>query len=339
MSTLRVGVIGCGAIGRDHIRRLHDVTKGVTLTAVSDISVKNGEKTANQYHVSFYRDGKELIRANDVDAVVIASIDETHAEFVLEAIKCGKYVLCEKPLAPTIDECRQIVDAEIKSGKQYVQVGFTRRYDNSYRKLKEELTSGRCGEPLLLHCRHRNAFLADYYVTPMLITNCCIHEIDISRWLLEEEYVGCQVVLGRKTQYTEDKLHDPIIVMLKTESGVSIDAEIFGNAKYGYDIRCEAVCELGEVSLTSMSDILVCTEKERRRPIHHTWEDRFIEAYDVEFQEWVDAIAVGGKFNGPSSWDGYMATRTSNACVKALESGRYIEIEKLECPAFYSKIN
>lgn len=165
----------------------------------------------------------------------------SHEEFVLAAIAAGKPVFCEKPLAVTAQGCKNIVDAEAKHGKRLVQVGFMRPYDQGYRALKQVLTSGQIGEPLMLHCAHRNPRVGEAYTTDMAITDTLIHELDVLRWLLDDDYVSVQVVFPRKSSKAPPHLRDPQIVLMETAKGTRIDVEIFVNCQYGYDIQCEVV--------------------------------------------------------------------------------------------------
>lgn len=240
---LNIGVIGTGAIGRDHIRRCSKVLQGARVVAVNDINRDNAAKVVSdlQLDARVYDNGHDLIKAADVQAVLVTSRGPSHEEFVLAAIAAGKPVFCEKPLAVTAQGCKNIVDAEAKHGKRLVQVGFMRPYDRGYRALKQVLTSGQIGEPLMLHCAHRNPTVGEAYTTDMAITDTLIHEIDVLRWLLDDDYVSVQVVFPRKSPKAFPHLKDPQIVLFETAKGTRIDVEIFVNCQYGYDIQCEVV--------------------------------------------------------------------------------------------------
>ena len=133
---LQLGLIGAGGIGRTHIERINTTLQGARVVAVSDAMQEHGRKVAASYGCTFFSNGEELIHRPEIDAVIVTTIDQFHAQYVKAAIKAGKYVFCEKPLAPKASICREIVDAEIAGGKQLVQVGFMRRYDYGYRQLK-----------------------------------------------------------------------------------------------------------------------------------------------------------------------------------------------------------
>lgn len=167
---LNVGVIGCGGMGKDHIKRLTEKIQGAQVVAVSDVfeeGAKEAAKIAGGAKV--YTDGKDLINDPDVDAVFIVSPGFAHTESLLQAIEAGKRVFCEKPLATTADDCKKIVEAEVASGKHLIQLGFMRRYDKGYVQVKEALKSGEYGEPLILHCTHRNPEVGTNYNTPMAV--------------------------------------------------------------------------------------------------------------------------------------------------------------------------
>ena len=124
-----------------------------------------------------------------------------------------------------------------------------RRYDVGYAKVKEALLSGEYGEPLMLHCTHRNPEVGTNYNTPMAVHDTAIHEIDVLHWLVDDEYESAQVIMPRVTKYSHSELKDPQIMLLRTKKGVCIDVEVFVNCKFGYDINCEVVCEDGAIKM------------------------------------------------------------------------------------------
>ncbi len=150
----------------------------------------------------------------------------------------------------------------------------------------------------------------------MLITSSCVHEIDITRWLLGEEIVAATVRAPRSTGRRRTGLVDPQLILLETASGVLIDVEVFVNARYGYDIRCELVGEQGTLRLAEQ--------------VEPDFRARFATAYRRELDCWVQ----GDK--GPSAWDGYAANAVADACLASLASGRRAEVELAEKPALYN---
>ena len=160
--------------------------------------------------------------------------------------------------------------------------------------------------------------MPEQYVTPMAIHDTLIHEIDVFRWLLDDDYVSARVLFPRKAARSHAKLRDPQVVILETAKGVVIDVEIFVNCRYGYDIQCEVVGEDGTARLPEPMAIRMRLDAKLQNRILTDWKDRFIAAYDVELKDFLQAAAQGTA-SGPSSWDGYVAAITSDACVAAQE--------------------
>lgn len=319
---LKIGVIGTGAIGTEHINRITNKLSGGRIVAVTDVDqARAAVAIAGLAGARVEQSEADVITADDVDAVIVASWGPAHAQAVLKAIEAGKPVFCEKPLATTADECKSIVDAETAAGKKLVQVGFMRRYDKGYLQVKEILDSGKAGAPLMLHCAHRNADVDESYTTSMAVTDTAIHEIDCLHWLVDDEYATAQVLFPKNTKYSHSKLKDPQIMILTTESGITIDIEVFVNCKFGYDIECEVCCEDAVVRMPEPSFPTMRMNANRSVAIETDWKRRFNDAYDVEIQDWIDA-SKAGKVNGPTAWDGYLAAVTADALVKAQESGK-----------------
>jgi myo-inositol 2-dehydrogenase/D-chiro-inositol 1-dehydrogenase len=315
--TLRIGVIGTGMIGRDHARRIVHVLAGADVTAVTDVNRANAESCVRDVvppapGCLTMPTTSSTIR---VDAVAVCSWGPTHEEFVLAAIAAGKPVFCEKPLATTAEGAMRIVEAESRFGRRLVQVGFMRRYDRGYVALKKTIDSD-IGAPLMVHAKHRNPEVGDSYTTPMAIIDTAIHEIDVLRWLLDDDYESAQVICPRKSRHASSHLADPQIVLLETRKGIRIDVEIFVNCKYGYDIQCEVVGEEGVAYLPEPLAITTRRNAMLGQPVLMDWKQRFIDSYDTELQAFITAAAKGTAA-GPSAWDGYAANVTSDACVLA----------------------
>lgn len=335
--TVRIGVIGTGAIGRDHARRINQVLAGGKVVALSDVNRASAEavKADIAPDATVYATGEELIAAANVDAVLVTSWGATHEQYVLAAIAAGKPCFCEKPLATTADGAKRIVDAEVAHGKRLVQVGFMRRYDAGYVALKEAVQT-QTGAPIMVHAAHRNPTVPEAYVTPMAIHDTLIHEIDVFRWLLDDDYIEARVTFPRSCARTHAKLRDPQIVTLKTAKGVVINTEIFVNCHYGYDIQCEVVGEDGIARLPEPMAIQLRLGAKLQNAILTDWKDRFVASYDVELQDFLKA-AANGTAAGPTSWDGYMAAVTSDACVAAQEcEGEAVAITYPARPALYA---
>lgn len=336
--TVHIGVIGVGMIGQDHIRRLSHVLAGAQVVAVTDVDASRAREVAQSLPVParVHGTGEELIADPDVEAVIVASWGPTHEGYVLAAVDAGKSVFCEKPLATTEAACSTIIDAEVGTGRRLVQVGYMRRYDAAYTAMKEVLDSGDIGRPLLVHSRHRNPSVPEHYTREMAITDTAVHDFDTVRWLLGEELTTATVLTPRRSRNGGD-LQDPLLMLFETESGVLVDVETSVNIRYGYDIRGEVVGEDGTVELADTAPVLVRRDGSVSGRVPEDWRERFIRAYDVELQEWVDAVASGRGATGPSAWDGYAAAVVSDAAVDALHSGTKVQIVLRDKPELYAK--
>jgi myo-inositol 2-dehydrogenase/D-chiro-inositol 1-dehydrogenase len=337
--TVRVGVIGTGMIGQDHIRRITQVLSGGAVVAVTDVDTGRAESVASGLPgATVHPTGRDLIGDGGVDAVLVTSWGPTHEEHVLAAIEAGKPVFCEKPLATTKEACLRIIDAEMAYGRRLVQVGFMRRYDAGYHALKAALDEGRIGAPLMMHCAHRNPSVPPYgFTTEGMITDSAVHEIDLVQWLFGEEVVATSILKPRRSSKAADGLHDPLIVLLEMASGVLVDVEVFVNATYGYDIRGEIVGENGTVALAEAAgEVTVKAGGGRSSRVPVDWRDRFAGTFDAELQDWLKAVAAGTS-TGPGSWDGYAAAVVTDSCLEALRTDQRTEVSLAERPDFYVK--
>jgi myo-inositol 2-dehydrogenase / D-chiro-inositol 1-dehydrogenase len=333
--TLGIGVVGTGQMGRYHVERLAGGVPDAAVVAVSDVYVEGAKQVADQVGARAYSDGHELIADDQVQAVLIASPGFTHEEFTLACLAADKPVLCEKPLAPTIDACLRVLEAEAAKPRRLIQVGFMRRYDDGFRALKAATDAARVGRPLLLHCRHRNAAVPPGFTSDMMITDSVVHDIDVTRWLLGQEIVAATVFKARPSSLAPEGLSDPQMVMLETSDGVLVDVESFVTCQFGYDIRYELVGETGTLALGEHAGVQVRAEGGHHGPIPADYRERFGDAYQNELQEWVSGV-LRGEVTGPSAWDGYATTAVAEAAVESLTKGGRVAVELVERPALYA---
>ena len=333
--TVRIGVIGAGMIGQDHIRRLTTVLTGTSVVAVTDVDAqKAAEVAAALPSATVHATGQDVVADENVDAVVVTSWGPTHEEYVLASIAAGKPVFCEKPLAESAEACVRVLEAEVAAGRRLVQVGYMRRYDPQYRALKDVVDSGAIGAPLIVHNAHRNPSVPGYYRKESAITDTAVHEIDTMRWLLGEEIVATTVLTPRRSTNGGD-LQDPLIVLFEMESGAIAEVEVSVNIRYGYDIRSEVVGESGTAALADASPVVLRNQGTVTAKVPADWRERFLRAYDIELQEWADGVAAGREPTGPSAWDGYAAAAVAEAALEAMHSGTKTQVKLVDQPEFY----
>lgn len=334
MSGIGIGVVGTGIMGGDHARTLAGSIKGAALVAVTDPDADRASTIAAATGARrVHADPRDLIGDPEVDAVLIASPDPTHEGLVLACLSAGKPVLCEKPLAPTIDGCLRIIEAEAALGRRLVQVGFMRRFDPGYAAMQAALAAGHLGAPLIMHCVHRNATVPPSFDSGMLITNSAVHEIDIARWLLRDEFSAVTVFTPRAGE--AGALVDPQFLVLRTRAGTIVDVEVFVTAQYGYDVRAELVCEAGTATLAPASPVRIRSSGSDALSFAEDWRAHFAAAYRNQLQAWVRSVETGIPA-GASAWDGYAATATAQACLDAFRTGATVNVDLEPRPPLYA---
>lgn len=335
MQELKIGIIGTGRIGAEHVRRIQTALSGARVTAVASSSPKRAEKTAEEFSVPCVLTAKELIRDPQIDAVVITSPGNTHESYLLSCLEQEKPVFCEKPLSHTQESCRRIAEEESRLGRRLIQLGFMRRFDAHHNEMRDLISSGALGRPLMVHAVHRNPYTGEGFDNRMEIMDAAIHEIDVIPWLLgQDPLVTCQVFYGRAASCAAVGLNDPQLVLLETASGVLVDLEIFTHCDYGFDIGCEIVCEQGTVSLPSSVSNVVKQGYSRRVREYSFWQERYWLSFDRELQHFIDGVR-SGRVTGPSAWDGYVAAVAGEGCLRAQKSGEKEKILYMEQPALY----
>ncbi|MGW7069097.1 Gfo/Idh/MocA family protein [Streptomyces sp. NPDC054855] len=334
---LGVAVIGTGKMGADHVRRLHDVISGARVAAVADIEAERAKSLAATIEdCTAYTDPAAAMASGEVDAVLIASPGPAHEAALIEALGHDLPVLCEKPMTPDTASALRILEAEQRLGHRRIQVGFMRRYDSEYMKLKAMLDSGELGRALMLHQRHRNLAMPPGFTDDMLITSSVAHEVDATRWLLDQEIVAVTVHKPAPTSLAPAGMNDPQLVLFETAAGALVDVEIFGHCGYGYQVQAEAVCERGTVRIGDEQGPRVSTDGRWGGHVPPDYVERFEDAYDREVQAWVDATRRG-EVTGPSAWDGYAAAAVCEAGVVSQGEGGRVEVELVERPDFYGR--
>jgi myo-inositol 2-dehydrogenase/D-chiro-inositol 1-dehydrogenase len=319
---LRIAVLGVGMMGAFHVDALSKRIRGARVTVVNDFFPDKAAEIAGKIGARVVDDPIEAINDPEVDAVLIASPGAAHEAQVNACLDRGIPVLCEKPLTTDIASAYAIVQKERALGKQLIQVGFMRRFDPEYAALRKLIADGGLGNPLVVHCTHRNPAVGDHFNSEFMIRDSVVHEVDVARFLLGEELVSVQVIKGVATGSAPGGTSDPMIVIFETESGRIVLDEIFVRTGVAYEVRTEVVGEKGS-ALIGLDQNLQLKSADGRwgGQVTPGFVERFGQAYDIELQRWVDA-AKAGTIDGPGVWDGYAAVAVCEAGVQALHTGR-----------------
>ena len=210
-----------------------------------------------------------------------------------------------------------------------------RRFDEGYIELQKQISSSALGELLALHCAHRNPSVPDWYGNEMLIADSVSHEIDIVRFLTGSPIVSAEVKQLKRNKLAPERLNEPILVLLETESGVIATVEMNVSVQFGYQVITEAVFQKG-VSEIGRSNGMTTWEAGRSSTAEHvSYLTRFARAYDDEIQSWINGAKIG-QLCGPNAWDGYMSVAVVEAGLKSLKSGEKVSATYVAKPAFYN---
>ncbi len=315
--TVRVGGVGAGIMGADHADTLRRFVRGAHVTAVADVDLARAAAAAAGARA--YDDAAALIADPEVDAVVVASPDAAHAVQVVAAVRAGKPVLCEKPLAPTLAGARQVLRDVGADGEALVSLGFMRRFDPGYVALRQAVDDRTVGAPVLVHNVSRGVRSGPGTTSESSITGSAVHEFDVVPWLLRSPVV--EVTWSAPRRHAGAVLADPQLITLRTADGVLSTCETFLNAGYGYDIRCEVVGETGAVSLTEPARVRADAAFRQGAGYAADWRPRFADAYRLELQAWVDAVLVGAPTPLATARDGVAAGAVADAVIASMRGG------------------
>jgi myo-inositol 2-dehydrogenase / D-chiro-inositol 1-dehydrogenase len=315
---LRVAVLGVGMMGANHVDRITRRINGARVAVVNDYAADRANAVAAAVPgARVAADPLDAIASDDVDAVLLATPGPVHEKQLLACLEHRKPVLCEKPLTAGADTSLGVVRRESELQTPLIQVGFMRRFDPDYVQLKARIDSGELGQPLVMHCVHRNGAVPANFDSAMIVTDSLVHEVDATRYLLGEEIVSVQILRPRPTSHAPAGLQDPQIAILATTGGRHVDVEVFVSTGVGYEVRAEVVGESGSATIGFGR-------------ITRDFFERFGTAYDVEVQRWVDAVRAGVNVDGPTAWDGYAAAAVCAAGVRSLETGEPVAVELAE---------
>lgn len=334
---LKIGLIGLGRLGRVYARDLSTRLAETRLTAVADANAELAASIAEEFDVPrSYTDARELMADPDVDAVVIVSPTHTHREMVLAAAAQGKPAFCEKPLALSLAECREMQEAVDRKGT-FFQMGFMRRFDPGYAAGKAQIDEGRIGTPVVFKSTSRDPYRPSLeYANPAssggILVDMGIHDIDLARWFMGE--VKTVSAIGGVLAYPEMKTVgdlDNVIATLIFEDGRLGVIDLTRNGFYGYDISTELLGTAGTIRIGYLRETAVLTMT-KNSVAHDTvpyFMERFERAYTRQLQNFAQNV-LNGHGSPISIRDGVEALRVALAATAACKSGQPVEVDSIK---------
>ncbi|MEM1274442.1 MAG: inositol 2-dehydrogenase [Pseudomonadota bacterium] len=331
--SVRFAVLGAGRIGQVHARAISSV-EGATLVAIAEPLEAAAETARATFQVDI-RSIEDCAGATDVDAVVICTPTDTHADLIEAFVRAGKAVFCEKPVDLSVARVRACLDVVTELGGQ-LMVGFNRRFDPDFRALKAAIDGGRIGEVEMVAITSRDPGPPPIgYIERSggLFKDMTIHDFDIARWLLGEDV--------DRVLATGSNLVDPAIgqagdidsasVILMTTSGKHCAISNSRRAVYGYDQRIEVHGSEGMVSAQNMAEAAVTVATEAgfaQPPLVNFFMDRYQAAYAAEIEAFVGALASGAEMP-TTGHDGLMALALAEAAMRSAADGRVVQLSEM----------
>jgi len=348
---LRIGIIGVGDMGSRHAHIITNYIPHARVVAIMDKSderLNSISKFLNK--PKKYRKADELIDDDEVDAIIIASPDQTHAAFAEYCIKKGKHLLLEKPLGLDLKDAEKVLNAEINHGRRIVQVGLMREFDSQHTEIKKAIDDGIIGKPLLFRGVHKHLQQPGRSGSNVII-NSAIHDIHSARWLMNDDIVSIiaehipfsnsnQKLKEVKTQNSwggnsSEEISTRLVLMqfrFKNGSLGTIEVDIDDN--YGYEVVVEISGEIGTLRTPSLVTPILRKGHTASQSVEKDWLLRFNEAYKKELYSWVNAT-IEGKVIGASVWDAFMAMNVADAAIKSLSTSQAETVSSLKKPDIY----
>ncbi|OQM77234.1 inositol 2-dehydrogenase [Manganibacter manganicus] len=328
---VRFGLLGAGRIGKVHARAVASNPQA-TLVAVADAFYEAATRISTAYGAEV-RSIEAIEAAKDIDAVVICTPTDTHADLIERFAAAGKAIFCEKPIDLDIGRVSECLAAVDEAGAT-LMVGFNRRFDPHFIAVKKAILDGDIGkvEMATITSRDPGAPPVDYINrSGGIFRDMTIHDFDMARFLLGEEPVSvsahASVLVDEKIGEAGD--YDSVSVILETGSGRQALISNSRRATYGYDQRIEVHGSKGMVSAENQRPVSIELANDKgytRPPLHDFFMTRYIDAYANEISAFIEALAKGQK-PSPSGADGLAALKLADAALESVKTGRTVRIE------------
>lgn len=336
MKKIKIGVIGTGRIGKVHTETIVQNIPEAEIVTLADINISAAQKLADRFSIKSVSDDYRSIITNPViDAVLICSPTDTHARFITEAAKAGKHIFCEKPIDLDLKIIQNALDVAEKNCVK-LMVGFNRRFDSNFKKIKQMVVEGKIGEPHIIKITSRDPGpppLGYIAASGGMFLDMTIHDFDMARFIVgsevEEVFVAAGVMVNDEIGKAGDV--DTAILTLKFENGTLGVIDNSRQAVYGYDQRVEIFGSEGMVKVDNNApdnhDYYSRDGVHSSLPLNF-FMDRYIEAYASEIKEFCRAVAenlpvsVGGK-------DGLLSVAIGLAAKKSFELKRPVKVSEV----------
>lgn len=336
MKQLNIGIIGAGRIGKVHMQSITYSVPSAKVLGITDVFKDGLQELADKYGIEkVYDDYKEMLADKDIDAVLVCSSTDTHADISIEAAKAGKHIFCEKPVDLTPEKVQAVIDAVAEAGVK-LQVGFNRRFDHNFAHVRSLINEGKVGNLELIKITSRDPEPppAEYAaVSGGIFLDMTIHDFDMARFL-----AGCDVteVYANATCLVDPAIGeagdvDTAIINLKFENGALGVIDNSRRAAYGYDQRIEVFGSKGAAmaandtptNVTVMNAEGVTTDK----PLYFFLE-RYMQSFRDEMIQFVDAVQ-NDKPTPTTGVDGLNSILVALAAKKSVKEGRPVKISEI----------
>ncbi len=335
-SQVNVGLIGAGRIGRLHAEHLAFRIPEANLLTVSDIVLEAAQKCAAEFGIpTATQDHRAIIENPDIEAVVICSSTDTHALMIEEAAGAGKHIFCEKPIAHDLGEIDRALAAVEKAGVK-LQIGFNRRFDPNFRRVRELVAAGKIGQPHILRITSRDPApppIEYIQVSGGIFLDMTIHDFDMARYLIgsevEEIYAAGGVMVDPAIGEAGDI--DTAVITLRFKNGVIGTIDNSRQAAYGYDQRVEVFGSGGAVSAdNNYPNTTIVSDGQnvhRDLPLNFFME-RYIESYVAEMKAFIECVQQD-KTPPVTGIDGRIPVVMGYAAHKSYEENRPVKLDEI----------
>lgn len=335
-SKVGVGVIGTGRIGKLHIQHLCQYIAESEVIGICSLDIETAQSLAEQFNIpKITTDYSSLLSNPQIDAVIVASSTDTHVEICKAAAEVGKHIFCEKPIALDLEQIDETLAIIEKTGVKF-QVGFNRRFDVNFMRVREDIVSGKIGEPHILRITSRDPApppIEYVKVSGGIFLDMTIHDFDMARYLINDEVVEIYAVGGVHVdpKIGEEGDIDTAIITLRFQNGVLATIDNSRKAVYGYDQRVEVFGSKGMVVVGNpLTDTVTFSGNEGSSfssPLNF-FVERYKDAYLSELQAFVRCIIDDTQPSVTGS-DGRVPIVMGYAAMKSLRENRPVLLSEI----------